>query len=324
MPSPRLSAWLYVRGRILLLACLAGLFLPLLAPLLRALVGESAPTFLWLLDLAVHWQWLYGLGLVLMAALLACRNRRWLLCLPALALPWLTASPAASEADTGEALNLAVANVHFSTRSTVRLQPWLEAEQADVLVLLEVSPALAKELRQLDAFPHQVVHAEDSPFGIALLSRHALHDARIVAGEDGIAHIEAGLVLGKQSVQLFAFHPMPPLSAADQHRRDRKLQQLIAAAGSRPAVLAGDLNASPWSSAMQALEGTGWRRASSLAPTWPHWGLGVVGIPIDQVLASSAWGVESRRVGAALGSDHLPLSVRLRLKASVPVVAGAN
>ena len=307
-----------------MLACLAGLLLPLLAPCLRALTGESAPTLFWLLDLAVHWQWLYGLGLVLILPLLACRHRAWLLCLPALALPGLTAAPAAPKADSGPMLHMAVANVHFSTRTTARLQPWLAAEQPDVLVLLEVSPALAGELAKLDQFPHQVLHAEDGPFGIALLSRHALHDARIVAGEDGIAHIEAGLMLAGQRVQLLAFHPMPPLSAAYQQMRDRKLQQLIAAAGSRPAVLAGDLNASPWSSAMQALEGTGWRRASSLAPTWPHWGLGVVGIPIDQVLASSAWGVESRRIGAALGSDHLPVSVRLRLRRPEVAAAGAN
>lgn len=318
---PRLTPRAYLRVRLLLLASLFGLLLPLLLRWLGPFIEGPAATLVWLLDLAVHWQWLYLPLLCLTVALACLRNPRWVLCLLAAALPWLSAVPALPTTPSGAELRLAVANIHLDTEDTARLAPWLAGVQADVVVLLEVSPPLAKALKSLAAYPHQVVHAEYSPFGIAVLSRQPLRNPRLVRGEDDIVHIEAGLLVDGRAVDLVAFHPMPPMAAQFHTLRDRKLQGLIAqsAQTQRPTLIAGDLNASPWSTAMRALHGTGWARASGLAPTWPNWGFGVFGIPIDQVLASPGWGVEESEVGPALGSDHLPLSVRLRL----PPAAGA-
>ncbi|WPL23281.1 endonuclease/exonuclease/phosphatase family protein [Thiorhodovibrio frisius] len=79
----------------------------------------------------------------------------------------------------------------------------------------------------------------------------------------------------------------------------------------KASILAGDLNASPWSSAFAGLSQTEVRRASGLQPTWPAVGQGWFGIPIDQVLVTTAWwGAESGST-RSLGSDHRARSVLL-------------
>lgn len=297
--------------RILLLASAIGLFLPFLNPVLVDYPGNTA----WLVDLAAHWQWLFAAGALLCAATAMIVRRIWglggFLCL----LPWLTATPVLPVAKAGPALAVATFNVHLDTRRLERLAPWLAAEKPDIVVLLEVSPALAKELQSLKDYPHQVLHPENSPFGMALLSRLPVISSAVVSDIDDIAHLEADVQFAGRVIGVTAFHPMPPLSAVLHERRNRQFRTLLEQCKNRqlPCVMAGDFNASPWSQAMQALAGSGWARASSLRPSWPQWGLGVIGIPIDQVLASPDWGLEESRVGADLGSDHLPVLVRLRL-----------
>jgi endonuclease/exonuclease/phosphatase (EEP) superfamily protein YafD len=41
---------------------------------------------------------------------------------------------------------------------------------------------------------------------------------------------------------------------------------------------------------------------------------GVMGIPIDHVLASAHWRVVESQVGPDVGSDHFPVAVVLQLK----------
>ena len=76
-------------------------------------------------------------------------------------------------------------------------------------------------------------------------------------------------------------------------------------------LVVGDFNATPWSNAFAGPSSRGWRRATGLAPTWPVAWRGVMGIPIDHVLASSAWRVGGARVGPDIGSDHRPVMARL-------------
>jgi endonuclease/exonuclease/phosphatase (EEP) superfamily protein YafD len=77
---------------------------------------------------------------------------------------------------------------------------------------------------------------------------------------------------------------------------------------SMPLIVAGDLNATPWSSAFAVAARHGLDRASGLAPTWPR---RHVGIPIDHVLADTHWRRGEAQRGPDIGSDHLPVRVAL-------------
>lgn len=295
---------------LLVSACLLGLLLPWLS---RSLAGVHG-TLPWLLDLASHWQWLFLAGLLLVALLGAWRDWRWLLPLLAAPLPWLSAAPELPTGTEGSELRVASANVYLSSTDVAPLAAWLEQVQPDLLILLEVSPQYASALQRLPGYPHRLIHADSSPFGIALLSRLPLSHTQVNEDDQGIAHLRAQLHHDDCSIGLTAFHPMPPLSPDYHARRDTRLRELLQANGGQPALLAGDLNATPWSNAFAGLDDLGWRRASGLAPTWPSLGAGLMGIPIDHVLATRHWRLLGQEGGPDIGSDHLPILVRLALR----------
>ena len=268
----------------------------------------------------VHWQWLFVAGLVLGSVVALLIARRCLFFALLLPVPWWTAAPSWPSMQANPTLTVASANVHASTTQAGPLSQWLAEEQPDIVVLLEVSRALGPQLASLTAYPYQVVHAEDSPFGIALLSKIALTRSSVQHDTDGIAHIDAELRVQNQAVQLVAFHPMPPLSPHFHLARNQALQGFAKQfrASGHPALLVGDLNATPWSSAFAGLETLGLRRTTGLQPTWPASGQGWLGIPIDHVLATPHWRVKHHHVGKTMGSDHLPVVVQLVLAANAP------
>ena len=300
------------RARWLLPLLIAALLLPLASPWLHGRGGRIA----WLLDLAVHWQWLYAIALVPVAMLCGWRDRRWWpLGLLAL-LPWWTAPPrwpTPTDASSLAPFRVISANVHLQTTSPERLIAWADDAPVDVLVLLEVSPIYAQALADWPTYPHRVVVPGNDPFGVAVLSRHPFATQAILRDVRGIASIDVAIDTPQGCVALRAVHPMPPISPEEKQARDRFLASTLAAMSERapPSLIAGDVNATPWSSAFAPFAAASWRRSTLLAPTWPVRGLGVFGIPIDQVLASRHWQRIDAVRGPDLGSDHYPVRVVL-------------
>ena len=299
------------RVRIVALLCAAGLLLPVLAALLPQ---DAGGTLVWLFDLACPWQWLFFAGLVVSSLAYALAVPRWALLLPLAALPWLSASPVLPAGAAGaELFSVASANVHFDNADPRALLGWVDAELPDVLVILEISPRYADALASLRGYPHRHVVPADSPFGIALFSRHPLDKVTATTDADGLPHIEAQVAWQGRRIHLLAVHPMPPISAHFHTERNAKLARWAHAAGASrlPTVVAGDLNATPWSTAFNELDALGLRRATGLAPTWPSVLHGISGIPIDHVLASRHWRLVASGRGPDLGSDHQPVIARL-------------
>lgn len=293
--------WLLLPGSLL------GLALPWLN---RPLLFESG-TLPWLLDLAVHWQWLFLTGLLLAATIGSWLNRRWFLLLLVTPLPWLSAAPELPAGHADRPLKIVSANVHLDNHDATALIDWLDVAQPELVVLLEVSPGFAQSLQRLNGYPYRVLHPQHSPFGIALLSRLPLLSSSVVTDNQGIAHIDADLTFAGCTIAMSAFHPMPPLSPAFQAQRDSQLRSLVLRKQNRtiPALVAGDLNMTPWAAAFSWLDTLGWRRASGLHASWGS----ALGIPIDHVLASPHWRAVSYKHGPELGSDHRALLVELSL-----------
>lgn len=322
--------------QIALFGCLLGFSLPWLSAVLarrglQAGLGDPATT-VWLIDLAAHWQLLFALlWIVLLAAWCFIGDSpRWQW-LPLLALPgliWISASPSLPAAPEGgkqpgsAGLRIAVANVHVSNRDPGRLVSWLRQHPSDVLVVPELNPVYAEALAAaLPDMPHHSLYPRaDSAFGIGLYARAPLQDVVLAEDADGIPALGATLDLDGRPVRVIALHPMPPLAPRWHAARDRLLHALAGATHPAlgphtglPQVLAGDLNATPWSSALHLAADGGLRRATGLRGTWPvRWG-GYMGIPIDHVLGSAEWQVVSTRQGPDIGSDHAPIHVELRL-----------
>lgn len=309
-------------ARLLALGCVVVLALPLLFRVLPE-TGDSTEStavsaLLWLLDLAAHWQWLFAILLVVLCAVIglaAHRDRRWWALIPLAALPLWTASPVLPDA-SGKAtpeLTVVVANVHAGNRDPRPLLDWLATAPADVVVLLELSPAYADALaRAAPDYPHRELLPDDSPFGIGLLSRRPLAGFETHASADDIPFLLAMLDTPQGQARLIAVHPMPPLQPHWRHERDLLLE--VAARDSRelPTLVVGDLNATPWSTALLSPRTRDLRRSTGFAPTWRPFGGRWFGLPIDHVLASPHWQRVHAERGPDIGSDHLPVRVALR------------
>jgi endonuclease/exonuclease/phosphatase (EEP) superfamily protein YafD len=290
------------------LFCVSGLALPLL----NRAMPRVANTTTWLLDLAAHWQLLYAFCWLALCLICAARTWRWLLLAPLALLPMFTASRPLPEAAGGTpALTVVAANVHVGNRDPAPLVAWLRAQPGDVVVISELTPEYATALQQQlgDDYPYRTLLPKASPFGIGILSRRMLYKARRI-DQDPAQVLVVQVRVGKHVTRLIAAHPMPPL-APQWHSERNTLLRIIAETADTPTILAGDLNATPWSTALTGTAQGGLLRTTSLAPTWPRWGHGAFGIPIDHVLASTHWRLGESSRGPDIGSDHYPVRTTL-------------
>lgn len=308
---------------------------------LAALVGVTGlaaiATFLgWSqpLDLASHFQRQYFLvGLGLLVVLLLTRRpvpiAGGLLCVLWLSLrllPWYV--PSLPVAD-GEPLRLLWANLWAENRQFAALVSLIEQEQPDLVVLAEVNPAWAETLNSLrDRFPYTLALDGRSTAGIAVLSQVALGTPQIARTA---AHprpvIALQLSVNDRPLTIVTTHPLPPVRLQWFHWRNRQLADAadLVQQQTSPTVLVGDLNTTMWSPYYRRLATqTGLRNARrgfGILPSWTPLGafglpdrvLSLLSLPIDHCLVSPEIGVEGAHIGRAIGSDHLPLVVDLKI-----------
>jgi endonuclease/exonuclease/phosphatase (EEP) superfamily protein YafD len=232
-----------------------------------------------------------------------------------LVLPDLRASRRALPA--GTPVRLLVANVLTSNQHHADVRALIETEQPDVVALIEVdrdwldgvAPALA-------SYPHRIEHPRGDNFGLALYARQPVTGQTFEHGSR-IPSIIAELSIDEtRTIGIAVTHPLPPIDQRALEAQQRHFDELasrVRAFGS-PAVIAGDLNATPWSRAYAHLRGaTGMcdsRAGFGYQGSYPtsSW---LLRIPIDHVFVSCSIGVRDRRIGPHVGSDHFPVIVDL-------------
>ena len=292
-----------------------------------ALAGITLTGFLgrwhWLLDLTSHFRWYWLLAAVVWFTVAARRQSR-----PALACLVLAAAanvvamlpswlPPADVPASGDPLEIVTLNVFVGNHEHDRVLAYLRERDADVVVLVEVDASWARAVETLaPLYPHRVVEPRDDKFGIAVLAKLPLETPRVERVAAGPPVILATLARGERGCLLVAAHPQPPITATWSARRDAQLAALgdIAAAEPRPVIVAGDLNATPWSHGFRQLVRPRGLRDSALGrglqPTWNarYW---APRIPIDHVVVSPEVQVSARTIGPDVGSDHLPVEATL-------------
>ncbi|HEY1122952.1 MAG TPA: endonuclease/exonuclease/phosphatase family protein [Haloferula sp.] len=194
--------------------------------------------------------------------------------------------------------------------------PWLESQDADVLLLTECTEEWRGLLSPLkEKYPHQISSGRDGAEGMWLLSRYPL-DA---PDSDGLAAAKPWISTimhapGGQ-VRILGMHPRTPRSGQRFDQRNEQYDHAanLAANAAMPVVLLGDLNCTPFSPWFQRLLKRGKLRDSAfgfgLHSTWRSNG---ITLPIDHILVSSDWSVLEREVHPdRMGSDHHPVIAEL-------------
>lgn len=208
------------------------------------------------------------------------------------------------------------------------LKNWLpvHTEEFDIIVLLEAGLHFESLLEQLrTTYPYQAVHLENSPFGIAVLSRWEITDNKSFEAEGGSFQqyqLTIKRPIGDEFL-LYALHAPPPFAPQLAEAHEAILGELSEKLHDKkfPAIVVGDLNTTPTSQRfLKLVKNTGLRDTAGISPwahTWPaatvNW-VSLLGIRIDQCLVSNSFSIVERERLTDLGSDHLPVKCVLQVE----------
>ena len=278
-------------------------------------------TLAWWLEILSHFRMQYAICFLLLAVPYALGRRWWhtggalaMALINVLPLLLFLFPPAPAMSSNGPSYRIMLMNVNSAWGDPLAVRSAISNAQPDFLILEEISDRWLVDLAPaLATYPYREIQPRFDNFGIGLFSRHPLTSARIEPfGLVDIPTIFAQVHLDGRPLNLIATHPMPPGEALLARERNRHLQWLAGevAGLSGPVLLAGDLNAAPWSPVFCNFERTSGlidsARGRSIRPTWPAF-LPPLWIPIDHILHSPGIAICSYKVGAPVRSDHLPV-----------------
>lgn len=196
----------------------------------------------------------------------------------------------------------------------------------DLILVLEATPEWAEALQVLqDEYPNAVEHPREDPYGIALYTRYSLRDPSVkFIVDDAIPSVHATVALPSgNDVRFIGLHPRPPHPEEDRDTVHRDAELLLVGHEVErlldevdlPIIVAGDFNDVSWSYVTLLM-----RRISGLLD--PRIGRGPINTihtrypfarcPIDHVLHSPHFTVQTLERGPDIGSDHFPLLARLQ------------
>lgn len=202
--------------------------------------------------------------------------------------------------------------MYDSTLPTPALE-LIRRRKPDILLLEEVSAVWEDELAGLvDLYPYKIICRPPDSDGVAVLSSRAFATGRPAACFENRLLAVAAVDLDGWQLECAALHLAWPWPFA----QPKEIADLSAAFGGLgpDAILAGDLNAVPWSGAARRIARAGALKIiHGIGPTWlpsalPEF-LRFAGLSIDQVMVKGNVSVHSVRRLPPVGSDHLPLLV---------------
>jgi endonuclease/exonuclease/phosphatase (EEP) superfamily protein YafD len=192
---------------------------------------------------------------------------------------------------------------------------YIRESKADVVVLHETTE-LWEEALNAAALPYEITIVRESgdSFGAAVL---APSSSEIESFGLGLTDPRAVAISLEQGLAVLAIHPLSPYTRARAETRDEQFEfanrWVIDQSG--PVIVVGDFNAGPWSYPFRRMVAdTGLHdsaRGFGLEFSYPAGSSPLVQIAIDHLLYSDGLAVRDRRLGPAMGSDHLPLTVDL-------------
>ena len=231
--------------------------------------------------------------------------------------PWT--APARSAAENAPQFKALLFNVWYRNAEPERVIDTVQRANADIVVLLEATPAMRARLAVLgDRYPHQLACADRDPCDIFILSRVPLEARGVQRTGDRFRSpiMSVGARLAGCPLTLHAVHlarPFPFTAADDQLRQAQDVARVVTPQRGATLVM-GDFNAAPWGRTLQTIVARGgFTLLSGAGGTWPVSLPRQMRIPIDHVAAGRGLGFAKREVLPAAGSDHAPVLASIRV-----------
>jgi len=285
--------------------------------------GRFSPS----LDILTHLAPLYLAGAMLAAALAAAgsgESRRAGLILAAvgavasgaLIAPELLrdTGPKAAPGASGE-IKVIAFNVWEGNRRLEDVTAWLRAENPDIVLLEEATPALRNRIVARTGWSVAGARSNDMIFSRApyLAMRRP-----VLAGKRALTWVNATYDTGGGPFEVIVTHTTWPTEHGQQ-AQSQSLRRVVQALPRERMVLGGDFNSTPWSFSRRRDDAAlGLIRRDRALATWPTgrsgpwpWPAPFSFLPIDHIYAGPGWATTGVRRGPRLGSDHYPLIVTL-------------
>lgn len=227
----------------------------------------------------------------------------------------LILGPPDSEATYDNQVKVICWNMLATNENFDGLQSLLEEHTPDVLVLIELRPGVIERTGYLlDHYPRYRYRPSWGGEGIGIFAKEgvASFDFEQFGFEKQPALIANVNGAGDRTLKLVGMHTLSPLPLDRVATRDLQLAELARWAQSvdEPIAVCGDFNISPWTTPFKNLLRSGFRDSRhgvGNEASWPA-ELGILGVPIDHVLARGQCEVTNRKVlGQVEGSDHQPV-----------------
>ena len=239
-------------------------------------------------------------------------------------LPWHQASITRDAVPT---LRLLAINTWHENESLETLRRYIARADADVVVLSEFGPNKRELLARLKRrYPYQVSCAEEWACSQALISRIKFHDSGSRMPDlEGPPLVWAEFRFGESQTNkltVFGTHIYRPSRRFDWHRAQLAGLARIVQRTEGAIVVAGDFNMTRLSQSFTdfSIESNLHVPSRPLA-SWPAWPLPLPQVQFDHVFVSRDIDVLQQRIGALVGSDHLPLWSAIRLPDKATLIA---
>ncbi len=277
-------------------------------------------------DILSHFRLHYAAALLLIALILVSGGLRRL-ALAAFLLAGLNLASALHYAhkplvtkSTGRPLKVITLNTLYWARNSDAIVEFLGNESPDLIFLQELRADKLSILRRLaKAYPWQKHCAHQEGCGLAVLSRHRWQAAATAfIGDSKGRYIWARFGSEFANLTVADIHLRWPYFSNQKADLDALHRDLEKSHG--PLLIAGDFNATPWSGTLRSFTRSAkLLPAGPYRPTWPVrkfakgviCGLCIPQLQIDHIFVSDEMRVLSSHTGPRVGSDHLPLIVKL-------------
>ena len=225
-----------------------------------------------------------------------------------------------------------ISNVLLSNRQSQTLLDEVQAQKPDIFLAMEIDEWWDRTLQPLVAdMPYGATKITGSYYGMRLFSRLPLSgtEVRFLAGRDTPSIITGVKLRDGETATFLGIHPRPPLVGQSALPRDAELYAAakILREKEGPAIMAGDLNATPWEDAVRRTrriaglvsprQGYGYVYSFDAHSWWAKW-------PLDQIDYKPGFTALSLERLAPVGSDHYPYLVHLCRDPGVNAPAAAE